>query len=87
MRSFFQSLFARRSLPVLRIDEAAVGAAGRLVTGGRRPAGAELDQRSRPLQDVRALVHDVPHLQEAGHRDVVDDVIAHDAELTRVGRV
>lgn len=50
-------------------------------------AWAGLGQRSRPLEDIRALVHNVPHLQKAGHCDVVDDVITHDAQLARVGRV
>lgn len=50
-------------------------------------AWAGLGQRSRPLEDIRALVHNVPHLQKAGHCDVVDNVITHDAQLACVSRV
>lgn len=75
-------------LLLLRFSQAAIGAAGTLVPGvARLDAWAGLGQGSGPLEDICALVHDVPHLQEAGHRDVVDDVVAHDAQLARVGRV
>ena len=37
------------------------------------------------LQQLGALVHDVPHLQDAAHGQVVDDVVAEHAQLARVG--
>ncbi|TNN36399.1 hypothetical protein EYF80_053430 [Liparis tanakae] len=60
---------------------------GRSVLRPASSSGAAPSSRPGPalLQQLGAFVHDVPHLQDAAHREVVDDVLAQHPQLAGVG--